>query len=148
MPRRPAWPHPLRRTPALPRLARAARHVRREPGCETPPFPSAGGARPRSLRASIASRGHGSGVARRAEAGVTQRMRLSLAFLFIVIVPLVVAAVVVGQGVPNALDTSGGNRLEASPAAAREFGRSTCVQVRLAAEVLAREVAEAAKTDR
>jgi diguanylate cyclase (GGDEF)-like protein len=70
-------------------------------------------------------------------------MRLSLAFLFIVIVPLVVAAIVVGRGVPHALDTSAGNRLDASHAATREFIRSSCVQVRLAAEVLAREVAEA-----
>ena len=79
---------------------------------------------------------------------MTLRMRLSLAFLFIVIVPLVVAAIVVGQGVPHALDTSAGNRLDASQAATREFGRSTCVQVRLAAEVLAREVAEAAGAQR
>jgi two-component system, cell cycle response regulator len=84
------------------------------------------------------------------EAGVTLRMRLSLAFLFIVIVPLVVAAVVVGRGVPHALDTSAGNRLDASRASAVAFLRTTCVQVRLAAEVLAREAAvtPAAQRDR
>jgi two-component system cell cycle response regulator len=72
---------------------------------------------------------------------VTLRLRLSLAFLFIVIVPLLIAAVVVGRGVPHALDTSAGNRLDASRAAATSFVRSTCAEVRLAAEVLARETA-------
>jgi diguanylate cyclase (GGDEF)-like protein len=66
-------------------------------------------------------------------------MRLSLAFLFIVIVPLVVAAIVVGRGVPHALDTAAGNRLDASRASASTFLRTTCLQVRLAAEVLGRE---------
>ena len=79
---------------------------------------------------------------------MTLRMRLSLAFLFIVIVPLVIAAIVVGRGVPHALDTSAGNRLDASRAAATSFVRTTCVQVRLAAELLARETAEAPKADR
>lgn len=79
---------------------------------------------------------------------MTLRMRLSLAFLFIVIVPLVIAAVVVGRGVPHALDTSAGNRLDASRAAATSFVRATCVQVRLAAELLARETATATKADR
>jgi diguanylate cyclase (GGDEF)-like protein len=79
---------------------------------------------------------------------MTLRMRLSLAFLFIVIVPLVIAAIVVGRGVPNALDDSAGNRLDASRAAATSFMRTTCVQVRVAAELLARETAAAAKSDR
>ena len=74
---------------------------------------------------------------------MTLRMRLSLAFLFIVIVPLVVAAIVVGIGVPHALDTSAGNRLDASQASATAFLRSTCQQVRLAAEVIGREEAAA-----
>lgn len=72
---------------------------------------------------------------------MTLRLRLSLAFLFIVIVPLVVAAIVVGRGVPHALDNSAGNRLDASRAAAVTFVRTTCNQERLAAEVLARETA-------
>src|SRR3954470_7670887 len=75
-------------------------------------------------------------------------MRLSLAFLFIVIVPLVIAAIVVGRAVPHALDTSAGNRLDASPASANAFVRPTCLQGRLAAELLARETAEASKADR
>ena len=79
---------------------------------------------------------------------MTLRMRLSLAFLFIVIVPLVIAAVVVGRGVPHALDNSAGNRLDASRASAGAFVRTTCLQVRLAAELLARETAEAAASDR
>jgi two-component system, cell cycle response regulator len=79
---------------------------------------------------------------------VTLRMRLSLAFLFIVIVPLVIAAIVVGRAVPHALDTSAGNRLDASRASASAFVRTTCLQVRLAAELLARETAEASKADR
>jgi diguanylate cyclase (GGDEF)-like protein len=79
---------------------------------------------------------------------MTLRMRLSLAFLFIVIVPLVIAAIVVGRGVPHALDNSAGNRLDASRASAKAFVRSTCLQTRLAAELLARETAEAAEPDR
>lgn len=81
---------------------------------------------------------------------MTLRMRLSLAFLFIVIVPLVVAAIVVGRGVPHALDTSAENQLDASRASAAAFVRTTCVQMRLAAEVLARQAAAtpAAKRNR
>jgi diguanylate cyclase (GGDEF)-like protein len=79
---------------------------------------------------------------------MTLRMRLSLAFLFIVIVPLVIAAIVVGRGVPHALDTSAGNRLDASRAAATSYVRTTCVQVRLAAELLGRETATATKAER
>src|SRR3954454_7790554 len=75
-------------------------------------------------------------------------MRLSLAFLFIVIVPLLVAAVVVGRGVPHALDTSAGNRLAASRASVVSFLQQTCVQARLAAEVLARAAAAANPGDR
>jgi diguanylate cyclase (GGDEF)-like protein len=79
---------------------------------------------------------------------MTLRMRLSLAFLFIVIVPLVIAAIVVGRGVPHALDSSAGNRLDASRASTDAFLRTTCLQVRLAAELLARETAEATKRAR
>ena len=79
---------------------------------------------------------------------MTLRMRLSLAFLFIVIVPLVIAAIAVGRGVPHALDNSAGNRLDASRASAQAFVRSTCLQMRLAAELLARETAEVAGPDR
>jgi two-component system cell cycle response regulator len=79
---------------------------------------------------------------------VTLRLRLSLAFLFIVIVPLVVAAIVVGRGVPHALDNSAGNRLDASRAAAATYVRTTCDQVRLAAEVLGREAAAAPPAQR
>ena len=79
---------------------------------------------------------------------MTLRMRLSLAFLFIVIVPLLIAAIVVGRGVPHALDNSAGNRLDASRASATSLLRTTCVQVRLAAELLAREASAAPKADR
>ena len=72
---------------------------------------------------------------------MTLRLRLSLAFLFIVIVPLVVAAIVVGRGVPHALDTSAGNRLDASRAAATAYVQSTCGRVRLATEVFGRQAA-------
>ena len=37
---------------------------------------------------------------------MTLRLRLSLAFIFVVLAPLVVAAVIVERGVPNALDAS------------------------------------------
>ena len=74
---------------------------------------------------------------------MTLRLRLSLAFLLIVIVPLLVAAVVVGRGVPHALDTSAENRLSASRAGASALLQQACLDTRLAAEVLAREAAAA-----
>jgi diguanylate cyclase (GGDEF)-like protein len=76
---------------------------------------------------------------------VTLRLRLSLAFLLVVIVPLTVAAVVVGRGVPQALDSAARNRVLASRAGAGALVQSTCRTVRLAAEVLGREAAVGAK---
>ena len=72
---------------------------------------------------------------------MTLRLRLMLAFLLVVIVPLTVAAVVVGTGVPNALDTAARNRVSASRAGAVALIGQTCTTARLAAEVLAREAA-------
>jgi diguanylate cyclase (GGDEF)-like protein len=72
---------------------------------------------------------------------VTLRWRLSFAFLLVVAVPLAVAAIVVGQGVPTALDTAARNRLAASRAGAVALVEQTCTTARLAAEVLAREAA-------
>jgi hypothetical protein len=72
---------------------------------------------------------------------VTLRWRLSLAFLLVVAVPLAVAAIVVGQGVPHALDSAAKNRLAASRAGAVALVEQTCATARLAAEVLAREAA-------
>ncbi|MDQ1699302.1 MAG: two-component system, cell cycle response regulator [Frankiaceae bacterium] len=76
---------------------------------------------------------------------MTLRLRLSLAFLLVVIVPLTVAAVVVGRGVPQALDSAARNRVLASRAGAGALVQSTCRTVRLAAEVLGREAAVGAK---
>jgi two-component system cell cycle response regulator len=70
---------------------------------------------------------------------VTLRLRLSLAFLLVVIVPLLVAAIVVGRGLPRALDDSADNRVAAARAGAVAFLRQQCDAARLAAEVLARE---------
>lgn len=70
---------------------------------------------------------------------MTLRVRLALAFLVIVAAPLVAAAIIVGRGVPHALDTSAANRLAASVAAAADWAQQTCGRVRLAAEILARE---------
>jgi hypothetical protein len=72
---------------------------------------------------------------------VTLRLRLSLAFLLVVIVPLLVAAIVVGRGLPRALDDSADNRIAAARAGAVSFLRQECDAVRLSAEVLAREAA-------
>jgi two-component system, cell cycle response regulator len=72
---------------------------------------------------------------------VTLRLRLSLAFLLVVLVPLTVAAVVVGGGVPNALDSAARNRVLASRAGAGALVQASCRTVRLAAEVLGREAA-------
>ncbi|MDQ1695961.1 MAG: two-component system, cell cycle response regulator [Frankiaceae bacterium] len=72
---------------------------------------------------------------------MTLRLRLSLAFLLVVIVPLLVAAIVVGRGVPHALNTAADNRLAASRAGAAALVQQTCTMARLAAEVLAREAA-------
>jgi diguanylate cyclase (GGDEF)-like protein len=70
---------------------------------------------------------------------VTLRWRLSFAFLLVVAVPLTVAAIVVGRGVPQALDSAARNRLAASRAGAVALVEQTCTTARLAAEVLARE---------
>jgi two-component system, cell cycle response regulator len=70
---------------------------------------------------------------------VTLRLRLSLAFLLVVIVPLVVAAIVVGRGVPHALNTAAENRLAASRAGAVALVQEVCTEARLTAEVLGRE---------
>ncbi|HET7529775.1 MAG TPA: diguanylate cyclase [Mycobacteriales bacterium] len=70
---------------------------------------------------------------------MTLRLRLSLAFLLVVIVPLVVAAIVVGRGVPHALDTAAQNRLAASRAGAVALVQEVCNEARLTAEVLGRE---------
>ncbi|MDQ1704379.1 MAG: hypothetical protein QOF18_745 [Frankiaceae bacterium] len=75
---------------------------------------------------------------------MTLRLRLSLAFLLVVIVPLVVAAIVVGRGVPHSLNAAAVNRLAASRAGATALVRQTCVTARLAAEVLGREAAAGA----
>ena len=72
---------------------------------------------------------------------MTLRLRLSLAFLLVVIVPLTVAAVVVGRGVPNALDSAARNRVLASRAGAGALLIARCQAARLAAEVLGREAA-------
>ena len=72
---------------------------------------------------------------------MTLRWRLSLAFLLVVAVPLAVAAIVVGRGVPQALDSAARNRLAASRAGAVALVEQTCTTARLAAEVLAREAA-------
>jgi two-component system cell cycle response regulator len=72
---------------------------------------------------------------------VTLRLRLSLAFLLVVIVPLTVAAVVVGRGVPHALDAAARNRVLASRAGAGALVQATCRTVRLAAEALGRAAA-------
>jgi two-component system, cell cycle response regulator len=70
---------------------------------------------------------------------VTLRLRLSLAFLLVVIVPLLVAAIVVGRGLPRALDDSADSQVAAARAGAVSFLRQQCDAARLAAEVLARE---------
>jgi two-component system cell cycle response regulator len=75
---------------------------------------------------------------------VTLRLRLSLAFLLVVVAPLLVAAVVVGRGVPQALDSAADNRLAASRAGAVAIVDQTCARVGLAVEVLAREATSAA----
>ena len=72
---------------------------------------------------------------------MTLRWRLSFAFLLVVAVPLTVAAIVVGRGVPQALDSAARNRLAASRAGAIALVEQTCTTARLAAEVLAREAA-------
>ena len=72
---------------------------------------------------------------------MTLRWRLMLAFLLVVAVPLTVAAIVVGRGVPQALDSAARNRLAASRAGAVALVEQTCTTARLAAEVLAREAA-------
>jgi two-component system cell cycle response regulator len=72
---------------------------------------------------------------------VTLRVRLSLAFLIIVVAPLAAAAVIVGRGVPHALDTSAQNRLTAAEAATSSWVQQTCVRARLSAEIRARETA-------
>jgi diguanylate cyclase (GGDEF)-like protein len=70
---------------------------------------------------------------------VTLRWRLSLAFLLVGIVPLVVAAIVVGRGVPHALNTAAENRLAASRAGAVALVQEVCTEARMTAEVLGRE---------
>lgn len=72
---------------------------------------------------------------------MTLRVRLSLAFLLVVAVPLVVAVAIVGRGVPQALDSAARNRLSSSRAGAVALVEQTCTTARLAAEVLAREAA-------
>jgi two-component system, cell cycle response regulator len=72
---------------------------------------------------------------------LTLRLRLALAFLLVLVVPLSVAAVVVGRGVPHALDTSARNRVLASRAGAAALVQATCSTARLAAEILGREAA-------
>jgi two-component system, cell cycle response regulator len=72
---------------------------------------------------------------------MTLRLRLSLAFLLIVVAPLLAAALIVDIGVPHALNTSAANRLTSAEAAAKSWVEQTCVQARLTAEVLARETA-------
>jgi diguanylate cyclase (GGDEF)-like protein len=69
---------------------------------------------------------------------LTLRLRLSLAFIFVVLAPLVVAAVIVERGVPDALDTAAHNRLAASRAGAVALVREACGRAGLAAELLAR----------
>jgi two-component system, cell cycle response regulator len=69
---------------------------------------------------------------------LTLRLRLSLAFIFVVLAPLIVAAVVVERGVPDALDTAAENRLAASRAGAVALVRESCDRAGLAAELLAR----------
>ena len=64
-----------------------------------------------------------------------------LAFLLVVAVPLTVAAIVVGRGVPQALDSAARNRLAASEAGAVALVDQTCTTARLAAEVLGRDAA-------
>ena len=72
---------------------------------------------------------------------MTLRVRLSLAFLIIVVAPLAATAVIVGRGVPHALNTSAQNRLTAAEAATSSWVQQTCVRARLSAEILARETA-------
>ena len=72
---------------------------------------------------------------------MTLRWRLSFAFLLLVAVPLAVAAIVVGQGVPQALDSAARNRLAASLNGASALLSQTCTSARLAAEVVARQAA-------
>jgi two-component system, cell cycle response regulator len=74
---------------------------------------------------------------------VTLRLRLSLAFLAVVIAPLIVAAVVVERGVPNALDTAAENRLASSRAGATALASEACDRAQLVAEVVARETTSA-----
>ena len=70
---------------------------------------------------------------------MTLRLRLSLAFLFVVVAPLLVATIVVGQGLPSALNDEATTRVASSRAAAAALLDETCERVRLAAEVLARQ---------
>jgi two-component system, cell cycle response regulator len=79
---------------------------------------------------------------------LTLRLRLSLAFIFVVLAPLVVAAVIVERGVPDALDTSAQNRLVASRAGAVALVRETCDRATLAAELLARVTTASNAADR
>jgi diguanylate cyclase (GGDEF)-like protein len=63
----------------------------------------------------------------------------------VVIVPLTVAAIVVGRGVPHALDDAARDRVLASRAGAASLVDASCRSVRLAAEVLGRSAATADK---
>ena len=79
---------------------------------------------------------------------MTLRLRLSLAFIFVVLAPLVVAAVVVERGVPDALDTSAENRLVASRAGAVALVGASCDRASLASELLARVTTVTGTQDR
>jgi two-component system cell cycle response regulator len=70
---------------------------------------------------------------------VTLRVRLSLAFVLVVLVPLLVGAFLVAKGVPRLVDESAAGRLAASRGSAAMLVQETCQRVRLAAEVLGRE---------
>ncbi len=69
---------------------------------------------------------------------MTLRVRLSLAFVLVVLVPLLVGAVVVARGVPRLVDESASGRLAASRGSAALLVQQTCTRVRLASEVLGR----------
>jgi two-component system cell cycle response regulator len=72
---------------------------------------------------------------------VTLRMRLSLAFFLVVMIPLLVAVGIVARGVPSGLTNAADHRLLAARASVSALLQQTCANATLAAEVVGREAA-------
>src|SRR3954467_4456613 len=69
---------------------------------------------------------------------MTLRVRLALAFIFVVLVPLLVGSVILGRLVPRALDDEARSGLAASRNSASLLVHQYCEQATAAAETLAR----------